>query len=91
MRDGLYLVDRHNIYAAFVVKGGKVTTCAPILRNNLGFYTKIAKFIGNGPTQQEEAHPDRAEAPEQERDEVPSAPSPEFEGQYPPVWRKSCA
>jgi hypothetical protein len=45
MKNGLYLVDRGSIYGAFVVRDGQVQNCAPILRKNLGFYMKIARYI----------------------------------------------
>jgi hypothetical protein len=43
--DGLYVVDKNNIYAAFVVRNGEVTQCAPILRKNIGFWMSVAKKI----------------------------------------------
>lgn len=45
MKDGLYIVDRKNIYGAFVVHHGDVTQCAPILRNNIEFYKKVARWV----------------------------------------------
>lgn len=100
MKDGLYLVDRANIYAAFVVRGGEVTTCAPILRKNLGFYQKIARFLGNGPEEQptESApppsraarHRGRAVSRERGHGEAEASPSRESEDQCPPVWRTGC-
>lgn len=44
MRDGLYIVDRPGMYAAFVVQEGEVTSCAPILRKNLDYWKKRAKW-----------------------------------------------
>lgn len=60
MKDGLYLVDRAKIYAAFVVRGGEVTICAPILRNNLSYYKQIAKYVpteGDSEPEQEDMYP----------------------------------
>jgi hypothetical protein len=45
MKNGLYIVDRGNIYGAFVVRDGKVAQCAPILRKNIGFYMQIAQYV----------------------------------------------
>lgn len=45
MRDGLYVVDSGNINAAFVVRNGEVTSCAPVLRKNLGHWKMVAKRI----------------------------------------------
>ena len=45
MKDGLYCVDYGTIHAAFVVREGEVTTCAPILRQRLDFFKTIAKWI----------------------------------------------
>jgi hypothetical protein len=45
MRDGLYIVDRGSIYGAFVIRGGQVLNCAPVLRKNIGFYMKIARYV----------------------------------------------
>lgn len=45
MRDGLYLVSTKNINAAFVVRDGEVTTCAPILRNRIEHWKGVAKWI----------------------------------------------
>jgi hypothetical protein len=45
MKDGLYLVDTRKITAAFVIRGGEVTTCAPILRNKIEYWKTVAKWI----------------------------------------------
>jgi hypothetical protein len=45
VKDGLYIVDRKNIYGAFVVRHGHVTSCAPILRNNIEYYKKVARWV----------------------------------------------
>lgn len=44
MKDGLYIVNHGTINAAFVVRDGRVTTCAPILRKNFDFFAKIATW-----------------------------------------------
>lgn len=44
MKDGLYIVDYREIYAAFVVENGVVTGCAPVLRNRLEFWKTKAKW-----------------------------------------------
>jgi len=49
MRDGLYVVNRDNITAAFVVRDGDVTVCAPILRKKLDYWKKIARWIPSDP------------------------------------------
>jgi hypothetical protein len=43
MIDGLYRVDWNGICAGFVVDGGRITRCAPILRN--GDWSRTAKWI----------------------------------------------
>ena len=45
LRDGLYVVTTSNITAGFVVRDGKVTVCAPILRKNIEFFARKAKFV----------------------------------------------
>lgn len=44
MKDGLYIVNHGTITAGFVVREGKVTTCAPVLRKNFNFFAKIATW-----------------------------------------------
>jgi hypothetical protein len=41
--DGLYIVDYKGISAAFVIEGGRVTRCAPVLRRRLEFWMTIGK------------------------------------------------
>lgn len=43
--DGLYRVDYRGICAGFVVEGGRVVSCAPILRRRLSFWVKIARRV----------------------------------------------
>lgn len=45
MKDGLYLVNYGTICAGFVVRGGEITVCAPILRKKIDFFAKIAKYV----------------------------------------------
>jgi hypothetical protein len=42
MRDGLYRVEYRAICAGFVVEGGRVVRCAPILRKRLAFWMRAA-------------------------------------------------
>lgn len=44
MKDGLYVVNNRGICAAFVVREGEVTTCAPILRKKLDYWKKVAQY-----------------------------------------------
>lgn len=53
------MVRHGSITAAFVVRGGKVTTCAPILRKNLDFFARKATYV---PTDVELAPPVLANA-----------------------------
>lgn len=45
LKDGLYLVNHGTITAGFVVRDGRVTVCAPILRKNLEFFARKARFV----------------------------------------------
>ena len=45
MRDGLYHVTTSYLCAGFVVEGGRVTVCAPILRRKLAYWQTVAKWI----------------------------------------------
>jgi len=45
MKDGLYRVTKPYLCAGFVVEGGKVVRCAPILRRQLSYYIRIAVRI----------------------------------------------
>jgi hypothetical protein len=44
MKDGLYIVNYKTITAGFVVRKGEVTTCAPVLRKNFDFFSRIATW-----------------------------------------------
>ena len=45
MRDGLYRVEYKGICAGFVVVGGKVIACAPVLRKRMAFWKTIAERV----------------------------------------------
>lgn len=45
MKDGLYQVTTPYLCAGFVVKDGKITHCAPILRAKINYWKTIAKLI----------------------------------------------
>jgi hypothetical protein len=45
MKDGCYLVSTKQITAAFVIRNGEVTSCAPILRNKIEYWKGVAKRI----------------------------------------------
>lgn len=60
LKDGLYIVQHGTINAAFVVREGKVTVCAPVLRKNLEFFARKAKWI---PTDTELSPPVAEEVP----------------------------
>lgn len=47
MLDGLYRVTTRRLCAGFVVQGGKVVMCAPILRKQLTYWTTVAVRIGD--------------------------------------------
>ena len=42
MADGLYRVTTSYLCAGFVVEGGKVTRCAPIMRKRLAYWQTVA-------------------------------------------------
>ena len=43
--DGLYRVVTKHFVAGFVIEGGKVTQCAPILRKRLAYWKTVAERI----------------------------------------------
>lgn len=45
LKDGVYVVDKHQVVAAFIVKDGKVTACSPILRAKFQYWLKFAKWF----------------------------------------------
>ena len=45
MKDGLYRVTTSYLCAGFVVSGGRVTQCAPILRKRIDYWLKIAELV----------------------------------------------
>jgi len=46
MADGLYQVSTPYLCAGFVIRGGAVTRCAPILRKKITYWKLVAKRIG---------------------------------------------
>lgn len=47
LRDGLYRVETRYLCAGFVMKGGKVIACAPILVPKIFYWLKVARRIGD--------------------------------------------
>ena len=47
MIDGLYRVTTGYLCAGFVIRTGKLAECAPILRKKIGYWMRIAKWIGS--------------------------------------------
>jgi hypothetical protein len=47
MKDGLYQVTTSYLCAGFVIEGGKVVMCAPILRRKIEYWKKVARRIGS--------------------------------------------
>lgn len=45
LSDGLYRVTTSYLCAGFVIEGGQVTLCAPILRAKLAYWKTIAKKV----------------------------------------------
>lgn len=45
LKDGLYAVDVQGICAGFVVEGGLVTQCAPILARKLWYWVTKGEWI----------------------------------------------
>jgi len=46
MIDGLYRVTTSYLCAGFVIEGGQVIACAPILRRRLSYWMTIAERVG---------------------------------------------
>jgi len=46
MRDGLYQVTTAYLCAGFVIEGGKIRRCAPILRKRMAYWQKVAVWLG---------------------------------------------
>lgn len=46
MSDGLYRVVTRYLCAGFVVRGGRVVDCAPILRKRITYWQTVAKRVG---------------------------------------------
>ena len=47
MKDGLYQVIYKGICAGFEIKNDKIIKCAPILKNKIQFWKKLARWINN--------------------------------------------
>lgn len=47
MKDGLYWVTTSYLCAGFVVEGGKITMCAPILRRRIEYWKTVAVRVGD--------------------------------------------
>lgn len=45
MKDGLYAVVRPDWVAGFVVEGGQVVDCAPILRRRIDYWQTVARWV----------------------------------------------
>lgn len=45
MRDGLYRVCTPVLCAGFIVRGGMIVDCAPILRRRLDYWRTVAEWI----------------------------------------------
>lgn len=45
MSDGLYRVTTSYLCAGFVVRGGEVMMCAPILRKRLPYWKTVARWV----------------------------------------------
>lgn len=43
--DGLYRVTTSYLCAGFIVAGGRVTACAPVLRRRLDYWMTIARKV----------------------------------------------
>lgn len=46
MADGLYRVTTGYLCAGFVVDGGRVVACAPILRRKIAYWQTVAERVG---------------------------------------------
>jgi hypothetical protein len=45
MADGLYRVTTAYLCAGFVIEGGRVMRCAPILQRKLAYWLGIAEYV----------------------------------------------
>lgn len=57
LSDGLYQVNKFGISAAFEIRGGKVTQCAPVLVRKLAYWMNHATRIGPEQDQKKQATP----------------------------------
>jgi hypothetical protein len=46
MRDGLYRVTTGYLCAGFIVAGGRVIECAPVLARRLDYWRTVAVWLG---------------------------------------------
>jgi len=54
LKDGLYYVEKGGISAGFVVRGGEVVACAPVLKRGLDFWIKHAQYVCADPKRKHE-------------------------------------
>ena len=47
MSNGLYRVTTKYLCAGFIVENGRITRCAPILRNKIAYWKTIAIRVGD--------------------------------------------
>jgi hypothetical protein len=45
--DGLYIVSTEQFTAGFVIRDGRVVSCAPILQRRITYWITIARRIGD--------------------------------------------
>jgi hypothetical protein len=45
MKDGLYRVTTSYLCAGFVLRGGRVVACAPILRGKINYWLTQARWV----------------------------------------------
>lgn len=48
MKDGLYRVETSSLCAGFVIEGGKIVACAPILLGKLEYWKTVAQKVNVG-------------------------------------------
>lgn len=46
LADGLYRVSTSYLCAGFVVRGGVVVECAPVLAKRIGYWATVAQWVG---------------------------------------------
>jgi len=45
VKDGLYIVTARHFVAGFVIRGGELEACAPILRRKFRYWSTQAKWL----------------------------------------------